>query len=86
MNVCRKTCEVQQAARTIGEPLVPKQKGEEMIDKFVGSIRGIRKHRTGFDSYLSNIQAGRGRVGPTFDEARRDYHNTVRSEFQGYLR
>lgn len=62
-----------------------KQKGEEMIDKFVCSIRGIRSHRTGFDSYLANIQAGRGRIGPTIDEARKDYHNAIRSKSQGFL-
>ncbi len=56
-----------------------------MIDKFVGSIRGIRRHRTGFDSYLTNIQAGRRRSGPTIDEARKDYHNAKRGEFQGFF-
>ena len=57
-----------------------------MIDRFVGSIRGIRGHRTGFDSYLANVQKGRGWGGPKFDEARKDFNNTVRSEFRGYLR
>ncbi len=56
-----------------------------MIDRFVGSIRGIRSHRTGFDSYLANVQKGRGWGGPKFDEARKDFRNIKRGEFQGYL-
>ncbi len=56
-----------------------------MIDRFVGSLRGIRRHRTGFDSYLVNVQKGRGWGGPKFDEARKDFRNIKRGEFQGYL-
>ena len=56
-----------------------------MIDRFVGSIRGIRSHRTGFDSYLANVQKGRGLGGPKYDEARKDFRNIKRGEFQGYL-
>lgn len=56
-----------------------------MFDRFVGSIRGIRSHRTGFDSYLVNVQQGRGAAGPKYDEARRDFNSTIRGEFRGYL-
>lgn len=56
-----------------------------MIDRFVGSIRGIRSHRTGFDSYLVNVQKGRGWGGPKFDEARKDFNNRMRGEYQGYI-
>ena len=56
-----------------------------MIDRFVGSIRGFRSHRTGFDSYLVNVQKGRDWGGPKFDEARRDFNNRVRGEYQGYI-
>ena len=56
-----------------------------MIDKFVGSVRGIRSRRTGFDSYLVNVQKGRVWGGPKYDEARKDFNNRVRGEFQGYL-
>ena len=56
-----------------------------MFDKFVGSIRGIRSHRTGFDSYLLNVQKGRGGNGPNFDEARKDYCNIMRSEYPGFI-
>ena len=56
-----------------------------MIDRLVGSIRGIRSHRTGFDSYLANVQKGRDGTGPTLDEARKDFRNTLRSESQGFL-
>ena len=57
-----------------------------MFDRFVGSIRGIRSHRTGFDSYLVNVQKGRGTAGPKYDEARRDYNSAIRGEFRGFLR
>lgn len=57
-----------------------------MLSKFVGSLRGIGGHRTGFDLYLSRAQERRGAGGPTMDEARRDFSQRVRSEFQGYLR
>ena len=56
-----------------------------MIDRFVGSIRGIRSYRTGFDSYLANVQKGRGWGGPKYDEARKDFRSIKRGEFQGYL-
>ena len=56
-----------------------------MIDRFVGSIRGISKHRTGFDSYLANVQKGKVACGPKFDEARKDFNNRMRGEYQGFL-
>lgn len=56
-----------------------------MIDRFVGSIRGIRSRRTEFDSYLVNVQKGRGWGGPKYDEARKDFRNIKRGEFQGYI-
>lgn len=57
-----------------------------MLSKFVGSLRGIGGHRTGFDLYLTSVQGRRGASSPTMDEARRDFSQRIRSEFQGYLR
>ena len=56
-----------------------------MFDRFVGSIRGIRSHRTGFDSYLVNVQTGKGTSGPKYDEARKDFNSRIRGEFRGYI-
>ena len=56
-----------------------------MFDRFVGSVRGIRSHRTGFASYLVNVQKGKDWGGPKYDEARKDFRNIKRGEFQGYL-
>ena len=57
-----------------------------MIDKFVGTIRGIRsRHRSGFDSYFLNVQTGRYGGGPKIDEARKDFSNIIRSKSKGYL-
>ena len=57
-----------------------------MFDRFVGSIRGIRSQRSGFDSYLAQVQKGRGFAGPKYDEARKDFNSRIRGEFSGYLR
>lgn len=54
-----------------------------MLSKFVGSLRS---HRTGFDLYLTNVQGRKGAGSPTMDEARRDFSQRIRSEFQGYIR
>ncbi len=54
-----------------------------MLNKFVGSIRGVGRHRTGFDSYLVNVQRG-SRGGPKIDEARRDFARAILSRYEGY--
>lgn len=54
-----------------------------MLNKVVGSIRGIRRHRTGFDSYLANVQ-GRGGSVPTIEEARKDFTNIMRTRTNGF--
>ena len=56
-----------------------------MIDRFVGSIRGIRRHRTGLDSYIAAVQNDRRPVGPKYDEARKDFNNRIRGEISGFL-
>ena len=56
-----------------------------MINRLVGPIRGIRSHRTGFDSYLINVQKGRGWGGPKVDEARKDYRDIMHNDFKGYI-
>lgn len=56
-----------------------------MIDRLVGSIRGIRRHRTGLDSYIDAVQNGSRSVGPKYDEARKDFNNRIRGEISGFL-
>ena len=56
-----------------------------MIDRFVGSIRGLRNHRTGLDSYAVNVQKGIGWGRPKYDEARKDFNNRIRGQISGYL-
>lgn len=56
-----------------------------MIDRFVGSFQGIRRHRTGLDSYIANVQNARRPVGPKYDEARKDFNNRIRGEIIGFL-
>ena len=56
-----------------------------MIDRFVGSIRGIRSHRTGLDSYIANMQNDRHPVGPKYDEARKDFNNRIRGQISGFI-
>ena len=56
-----------------------------MIDKFVGSIRGISRHRTGLDSYVASVQNDRRPVGPKYDEARKDFNSRIRGEIRGFL-
>lgn len=55
-----------------------------MLNKFVVSLRGIRR-RSGFDSYLANVQTCKGYGRPTMDEARADFRSAVSSRYIGYL-
>ena len=56
-----------------------------MSSKFTGSIRRIRSHRSGFDSYLATVQKPKCKSCPSYDEAHRDFDNRLRSEVRGYL-
>lgn len=56
-----------------------------MLNKFVGSLRGIRKRRVGFDSYLANVQSCKGYGRPTIDEARADYRSALSNRYKGFL-
>lgn len=58
-----------------------------MLNKFVVSLRGIRKNNGGggFDSYLANVQSCKGYGRPTMDEARADFRSAVSNRYKGYL-
>lgn len=56
-----------------------------MLNKFVVSLRGIRKSNGGFDSYLANVQSCKGYGRPTMDEARADFRSAVSNRYKGYL-
>lgn len=56
-----------------------------MLNKFVVSLRGIRRRSGGFDSYLANVQSCKGYGRPTMDEARADFRSAVSSRYIGYL-
>lgn len=55
-----------------------------MIEKLTAPIRGLRSPAKGFDSYLVNIQDGKGYCGPKIDEARRDYRDIIRARHEGF--
>lgn len=55
-----------------------------MIRKVFNSIRHIHPI-SGFDSYLSSVQLHGGVVGPTVDEAKRDFRNRISSENLGLI-
>ena len=56
-----------------------------MLNKFVVSLRGIRKNNGGFDSYLANVQSCKGYGRPTMDEARADFRSAVSNRYKGFL-
>ncbi len=56
-----------------------------MFDRFAGTIRRIPSHRSGFDSYLANVQKAGCSSCPRYDEARKDFNSRHRGEVHGYL-
>lgn len=54
-----------------------------MIRKVLNSIRHIQPV-SGFDSYFSNVQMHGGIVGPSVDEAKRDFRNRIIAENVGF--
>lgn len=53
-----------------------------MPNRFTHPIRRTRNRKTGFDSYLNNVQ----RAGCSkYDEARQDFNSRLRGEVRGYL-
>ena len=56
-----------------------------MSGRFAESIRSIRGHRAGFDSYLAGIQKPKCALNPSYDDARRDFDRRLRYEVRGFL-
>ena len=56
-----------------------------MSSRLAGSIRTIRSHRAGFDSYLANVQKPKCALSPSYDEARKDFDKRLRGEVRGLL-
>ena len=55
-----------------------------MIRKVFSTIRHLHPI-SGFDSYFSSVQLHGGAVGPTIDEAKRDFRNRIISENGGFI-
>lgn len=64
---------------------ISKTRRRNLLNKFVVSLRGIRRRSGGFDSYLANVQSCKGYGRPTMDEARADFRSAVSSRYIGYL-
>ena len=56
-----------------------------MSSRLAGSIKSIRSHHTGFDSYLAKLRKPRCALSPTYDEARKDFEKRLRGEVRGLL-
>ncbi len=56
-----------------------------MPNRLANPIRGTRNRRTGFDSYLKNVQKAGCSLVPRYDEARQDFNRRLRREVRGYL-
>ena len=56
-----------------------------MSSRLAGSVRTIRSHRAGFDSYLANVQKPKCALSPSYDEARKDFDKRLRGEVRGLL-
>lgn len=59
-----------------------------MLYRVLTTLRYLnqRNHPTsGFDSYLANIQRFNMNGGPSVEEARKDFNNTVHNETNGLL-
>ena len=56
-----------------------------MSSRLAGSIRSIRSHSAGFDSYLAKVRKPGCALSPSYDEARKDYDRRLRGEVRGYL-
>ena len=50
-----------------------------MIRKVFSSLRRVHPI-SGFESYFAGVQLHGGTVGPTVDEAKKDFRNRIRSE------
>ena len=56
-----------------------------MIRRMLNSIRHLHPVSS-FDSYFSSVQLHGGAVGPTIEEARKDYRKTISTENAGYFK
>ncbi|MDP6454937.1 MAG: hypothetical protein QF898_16660 [SAR202 cluster bacterium] len=45
-----------------------------MLHKVIGIIKRANRPN-GFQAYMNNVQRGNQNVGPTYDEARKDYQS-----------
>ena len=56
-----------------------------MLNRLAGAVRGIHNRHAGFDSYLANVRKPKCALGPSYDEAHKDFDSRLRREVRGLL-